>query len=221
MKTIKYFIILIFVVFASSTAMQSQEKETSIKDTVVVAKGRPYYWVLRVSADPSMAINGPYYEKMGYPDPGFNYEINVGFEQRKYAIMVGYEQFKKINYSELNLSGYWKGNDFIDHTIMFLFPKFDAEKLPGIIRWIANLDGYIGPEVLWITREHPNATYSQPNNYIKTEKTRMLWGFRSGIEANLFKTVDGFVEMALEEAEASLDGKDSRFGVKIGLKYRL
>ncbi|MCA9352889.1 hypothetical protein KC901_01775 [Patescibacteria group bacterium] len=217
-KTIKYFIILIFLVFASSTAMQAQETST---DTVaVVAKGRPYYWVLRVSADPSMAINGPYYERLGYADPGFNYEVNFGFEQRKYAVMLGYEEFNKINYSEVNLSAYWKGNDFIDHTIMFLFPKFDAKKLPGIIRWIGNLDGYIGPEVLWITREHPNATYSQPNNYIKTEKTRMLLGVRAGLECNLFGKLDAFVEATLEEAEASLEGKDSRFGVKAGLKLR-
>lgn len=124
---------------------------------------RDFTTVFSIGIDPKMAIQGPHPDREGN-QPSLDYEVSFGFEWSKTRLLMQLKSHQDIN--------------FFKWTYM----QFDY-KQPVF----KNFYIYGGLEMSQIRRSHPDAHYSQPDNYRDVTINPILFG--ANLEAQ-YKLLD-------------------------------
>lgn len=106
----------------------------------VVAQ-RDFKTVFSVGIDPKMAIEGPHKGRVGNA-PSLDYEVSFGFEWQHTRLLMQAKSHKEVNFFK------------------WTYLQFDYKQA-----LFSNIYAYGGLEVGQIRKTHPDAHYSNPDNY--------------------------------------------------------
>lgn len=134
--------------------------------------------------DPKMALVGPYKDKPNDIGATLDIELSFALNWEKWRLQTAYKIHPAIGFSK--------------------WTYFELDyKLNNVI--LKNFTWYLGAELSSIRRHSDDASFDQPDNYIKNETQ----GFQPGVSTQLeWRMVDGrfglFIEFSAYQAERKL-----------------